>query len=209
MPWTSLKDKDIAAFASNRLGAVIGGTAWDFSNSARVPRRALDLLVIDEAGQYSLANTVAAAVSARRLLLLGDPQQLPQVSQGTHPEPVDTSALGWLNDGHSVLPAEFGYFLPTTWRMHPAVCAPVSALSYEGRLRSRASGRNLAGIEPGLHAVPVAHIRELHLLGRGSGCGSRHAHRAARPRLDRRGVDRSAGLRATSSSSLRTTPRSS
>ncbi len=44
-------------------------------------------------------------------MLLGDPQQLPQVSQGTHPEPVDDSALGWLVDGQHTLPAERGYFL--------------------------------------------------------------------------------------------------
>ena len=46
-----------------------------------------------------LANAVAVARGARSMVLLGDPQQLPQVSQGTHPEPVDTSALGWLVDG--------------------------------------------------------------------------------------------------------------
>ena len=86
-------------------GCVIGGTAWDFANAGRVPRGSLDLLVVEEAGQYSLANTIAVARAARNLLLLGDPQQLPQVSQGTHPEPVDHSALGWLVDGHHTLPA--------------------------------------------------------------------------------------------------------
>ena len=85
-------------------GCVIGGTAWDFANSSRVPRLALDLLVVEEAGQYSLANTIAVAPSARNLMLLGDPQQLPQVSQGTHPEPVNESALGWLVEGHHTLP---------------------------------------------------------------------------------------------------------
>jgi superfamily I DNA and/or RNA helicase len=79
------------------------------------------------------------------------------VSQGTHPEPVDFSALGWLSAGHDVLPPQFGYFLATSWRMHPEVCAPVSELSYEGRLVSHASDRRLENVEPGLHAVPVAH----------------------------------------------------
>ncbi|MGG1910237.1 AAA domain-containing protein [Microbacterium sp. NRRL B-14842] len=64
----------------------MGGTAWDFSNTQRVARGELDLLVIDEAGQFSLASTIAVATGAQRLLLLGDPQQLPQVSQGAHPE---------------------------------------------------------------------------------------------------------------------------
>jgi predicted RecB family nuclease len=140
-------------------GFVLGGTAWDFSNPARVPRRSLDLLVIDEAGQFSLASTIAASVGARNLLLLGDPQQLPQVSQGTHPEPIDQSALGWVSVGHDVLPAELGYFLAESRRMHPAVTAPVSRLSYEGKLHSHevAATRSLDGVVPGLHIVPVEH----------------------------------------------------
>ena len=59
--------------------------------------------MIDEAGQFSLANTLAVAAASSRLLLLGDPQQLPQVSQGRHPEPVDESALGWISAGHATL----------------------------------------------------------------------------------------------------------
>ncbi|TFC94008.1 TM0106 family RecB-like putative nuclease [Cryobacterium sp. TMT3-29-2] len=157
VPWTLLDTKTFARFTGQSGGWVLGGTAWDFSNADRVPRGSLDLLVIDEAGQFSLASTIAAAVAAERLLLLGDPQQLPQVSQGTHPEPVDGSALGWLSDGHQVLPPEFGYFLKTSWRMHPSVCAPVSALSYEGRLHSHPSDRHLEGVEPGRHPVPVPH----------------------------------------------------
>ena len=92
-----------------------------------VPAGSLDLLVIDEAGQYSLANTLAVARSAKRLLLLGDPQQLPQVTQGSHPQPVDESALGWLSAGHATMPAELGYFLADSWRMHPELCKAVSA----------------------------------------------------------------------------------
>ena len=119
-------------------GCVVGGTAWDFANDNRVAAPSLDLLVIDEAGQFSLANTIAVARAARNLLLLGDPQQLPQVSQGTHPEPVDTSALGWLVDGHDVLPAELGYFLDRVLSHAPrGVRARCPRLSYDGQLHSR------------------------------------------------------------------------
>ncbi|WP_375400441.1 TM0106 family RecB-like putative nuclease [uncultured Amnibacterium sp.] len=161
--WTALhRNSDVRPFLAQHAesGCVLGGTGWDFANATKVPRGALDLLVIDEAGQYSLANTVAVAVSARRLLLLGDPQQLPQVSQGRHPEPVDASALGWLSAGHDVLPAPLGFFLAQSWRMHPALCAAVSDLSYEGRLRSKlpeTTDRDLPGIAPGVHPVPVVH----------------------------------------------------
>ncbi len=116
--------------------------------------------MVEEAGQYSLANTIAVAPSARNLMLLGDPQQLPQVSQGTHPEPVNESALGWLVEGHHTLPEERGYFLDCSYRMHPAVCRPVSRLSYDGRLRSRedvSAARRLDGVAPGVRMLTVDH----------------------------------------------------
>lgn len=158
---TELRDTDYPDFVADATaGCVVGGTAWDFSHDTRVVPGSLDLLVVDEAGQFSLANTIAVAGSARNLLLLGDPQQLPQVSQGTHPEPVDESALGWLAEGHGALPADRGYFLSRTWRMHPVLCAPVSALSYEGQLFSNeaaTAARVLDGMRPGLHTVTVEH----------------------------------------------------
>lgn len=160
--YTTIAKDGVAEFTAGHAasGFVIGGTAWDFANADRVPRGSLDLLVIDEAGQFSLAATIAASVAARNLLLLGDPQQLPQVSQGNHPEPVDASALGWVADGHDVLPPEFGYFLAESRRMHPAVAAPVSRLSYEGELHSHpvASLRSLDGVSPGLTPIPVDHV---------------------------------------------------
>ena len=93
-------------------------------------------------------------------MLLGDPQQLPQVSQGTHPEPVDHSALGWLMDGEPTLPPELGYFLERTWRMHPTLTRRVSRLAYDDKLVSEESvttARRLDGLEPGLHVVRVDH----------------------------------------------------
>ncbi|MDX8152081.1 TM0106 family RecB-like putative nuclease [Patulibacter brassicae] len=140
-------------------GFVLGGTAWTFANPKRVERAELDLLVIDEAGQFSLAATMASSVAARNLLLLGDPQQLPQVSQVTHPAPVDRSALAWIADGSDVLPAEFGYFLDRTWRMPPELTAPVSRLSYGGALLAhpQQQHRRLHGVDPGLHVLPVEH----------------------------------------------------
>jgi predicted RecB family nuclease len=158
--WTGIKDSGYAKFLEdNTAGCVVGGTAWDFVNTKRIDRDSLDLLVIDEAGQFSLAHTLAVSVAAQRLLLLGDPQQLPQVSQGIHPEPVDDSALGWLIGEHATLPEDFGYFLDLTWRMHPDLAEKDSKLSYEGRLRAhpRTAERDLAGVEPGLRVVRLDH----------------------------------------------------
>lgn len=159
--WTEIGENQYSSFIADHPGCVIGGTAWDFANDTRVPRQCLDLLVIEEAGQFNLANTIAVAPAARNLLLLGDPQQLPQVCQGTHPAPVDDSALGWLVDGAHTLPAERGYFLDHSFRMHPAVCGPVSRLSYDGRLQSHekvSAARKLDGIEPGVRVLAVEHL---------------------------------------------------
>lgn len=158
--FTVIPKNGMAAFtAEHPEGYVVGGTAWDFAHESRVPRDSLDLLVIDEAGQFSLASTIAVSLAAPRLLLLGDPQQLPQVSQGTHPEPVDTSALGWVMDGADVIPADMGYFLARSWRMHPDIARPISTLSYGGELASHPSTalRRVDGVDPGLIPVPTRH----------------------------------------------------
>jgi superfamily I DNA and/or RNA helicase len=157
--FTVIGDDGHGAFLDTHSACVIGGTAWDFANDARVPSEHLDLLAIDEAGQFSLGYTIAVARAARNIMLLGDPQQLGQVSTGSHPEPVDRSALGWLMDGHDVLPSEFGYFLEHTHRMHPEVCRVVSALSYDGRLmpHPKTSARTLAGHQPGVRTLLVDH----------------------------------------------------
>ena len=44
-------------------------------------------------GQMSLANALAVSGAARSIVQLGDPQQLEQPQQGTHPEGVNASAL--------------------------------------------------------------------------------------------------------------------
>ena len=159
-PWTWVPPTGFGGFyAAQTGGYVVGGTAWDATNPGRLPSTPLDLLVVDEAGQFSLADTVAVSGAARNLLLLGDPQQLPQVTQGRHPEPVDTSALGWLTAGHDTLPDHLGYFLARTWRMHPALARVVSRLSYEDRLAAvpQAGERRLDGVAPGVGQVLVPH----------------------------------------------------
>ena len=158
-PWSEVSDSELVELISGAGGLLFGGTVWDYVSERRVPAGSLDVLVVDEAGQFSLTNTVAAARAARSLLLLGDPQQLPQVSTGVHPYPVDVSALGWLSDGAAALDPRFGYFLGESWRMDSALCERVSWLSYDGALASAAAtaGRALQGVEPGVVSYPVAH----------------------------------------------------
>ena len=158
-PWSEVSDSELVELISGAGGLLFGGTVWDYVSERRVPAESLDVLVVDEAGQFSLTNTVAAARAARSVLLLGDPQQLPQVSTGVHPYPVDASALGWLSDGAAALDPRFGYFLGESWRMDSALCERVSWLSYDGALASVAAtaGRALQGVAPGVVSYPVEH----------------------------------------------------
>ncbi|MDA2804067.1 TM0106 family RecB-like putative nuclease [Nocardiopsis suaedae] len=151
--------KALAAWRAAHPGAhLAGGTAWTFANEA-VAADPFDVLVIDEAGQFALADTLAVSAAARNLVLLGDPQQLPQVVQGSHGEGADASALEHLVGEAEIIDASRGYFLDQTRRMHPAVCAPVSRLAYRGLLRAHPSAaeRTVAGVRPGLYARPVEH----------------------------------------------------
>ncbi|MCH7789895.1 MAG: TM0106 family RecB-like putative nuclease, partial [Acidobacteria bacterium] len=139
-------------------GKVIGGTAWLFCREDM--RSSVDVLVIEEAGQFSLANAVAASPCADSLVLIGDPAQLDQPIQAVHPPGVAVSVLGHFQGDDATLPTERGVFLDTTYRMHPALCSFVSALSYSGHLASAANvtDRSIDGVRAGLHWVPVDHV---------------------------------------------------
>ncbi len=124
----TVSDNDAAEIASAH---VVGATAWHF---ARYAEAAFDHLIVDEAGQVSLANIVAMSRAARNLVLVGDPMQLPQPLQGTHPGRSGQSCLEYLIDGHRIVPADRGVFMPVSRRMHPSVCSFISAAVYDGRL---------------------------------------------------------------------------
>jgi predicted RecB family nuclease len=108
------------------------GTAWTFAREQAV--NAYDYLFIDEAGQVSLANAIACAPCARNLVLLGDPLQLAQVSQGTHPPGVELSVMEHLLGDDATVPPDRGVFLDCSHRMHPTICDFISASVYGGRL---------------------------------------------------------------------------
>ena len=139
---------------------LIGGTAWLFSREGMTG--ALDYLFVDEAGQVSLADAVAVSACARNIVLLGDPSQLAQVSQGAHPLHAGDSVLEHLLAGRRTIPPDRGIFLDVTYRMHPEICGFLSASMYDGRLdawertqRQRIESAHLHG--SGLRYVPMQH----------------------------------------------------
>jgi predicted RecB family nuclease len=140
--------------------SLTAATAWHY---CREDTAKLDYLFIDEAGQVSLADALALATCAHNVVLLGDPQQLPQVAQGAHPDGVSLSVLEHLLGASQTVDAAHGVFLERTYRMHPDVCEFVSELMYDRRLRS-APGRERQRIDAagdltgtGLRWLPVEH----------------------------------------------------
>ncbi len=141
---------------------VAAGTVWLWAPSTS--DGLLDVLFVDEAGQMSLANMLAMSGAARSMVLLGDPQQLDQPLQGSHPPGADRSALAHLLGEHDAMPADLGLFLEHTWRLHPDVTRFTSNAFYEGKLQSRENlGRQfLHGPAPlvgaGVRLLPVEHV---------------------------------------------------
>jgi uncharacterized protein len=140
---------------------IIAGTSFFFANNK--VQGALDYLFIDEAGQLSLVDTLSMVASAKNLVLLGDPQQLQQPQQGTHPYNTEVSALEHVLDGAATITDDKGVFLAKTWRMHPKLTQFVSINFYDNKLFSVDGLENqsikgsLAFPNPGIYIDEVNH----------------------------------------------------
>ena len=148
---------------------VVAGTAWLLARrqldgvSQGLAEPFIDVLFVDEAGQFSLANLIAAATCARSIVLVGDPNQLPMVTQGVHPPGADATALQHLVGGSVTVPPDRGLFLATTRRLHPRINDFISPTFYGGRLTHHPStaGREVGCADvlggAGIRWRPVAH----------------------------------------------------
>jgi predicted RecB family nuclease len=151
-----INEPDQNAFPPPDHVQLLAGTAWLFAPESM--DGVLDYLIIDEAGQVSLADALAMGTAARNLILLGDPLQLAQVSQGVHPDGAGASVLEHLLGEHGTIPPDRGIFLDHTRRMHPDVCKFVSEVVYESRL----------------HAIPECAHQRIDATGALTGTGVRH-----------------------------------
>jgi predicted RecB family nuclease len=141
---------------------IVAGTSWLFARPT-FPSK-LDYLVVDEAGQMALANVLAMAGVTRNFIFLGDPNQLSQPSHGIHPPGVNLSVLDHVIQDEPTMPADYGLFLETSYRLHPSVCAFISEAFYDGKLESDqstkrqdlATSNGSGGV--GLRYVSVEHV---------------------------------------------------
>jgi hypothetical protein len=168
-----VKSDEVAAGLARRAWDVVGGTSWLWARPEL--EGSLDVLFVDEAGQLSLATVCAVAGAASSVVLLGDPNQLPQVSQGTHPEGAAASALEHLVGDAKTIPPDRGLLLGTTYRLHPAVNAFISDAFYEGRLAT-APANALQRVEDG---DPVGGTGIRHVAVQTAGASNRSREEAA------------------------------
>ncbi len=139
---------------------IVGGTAWLFCREEMADT--FDYLFVDEAGQVSLANLLGMSMCARNIVMIGDPCQLPQVIQASHPDPANLSCLEWMLGENRLVQPGRGIFLEETWRMHPKVCGYISEQFYEGRVHSNPGTAHQSIHAPslpeaGAYFVPVSH----------------------------------------------------
>ncbi len=163
VPGIAVTDDNAAVLGALRRGQVrvAGGTAWLWAREEFF--EVVDVLFVDEAGQMSLANVLAIAQCAKSLVLLGDPRQLEQPIQGSHPDGTAVSALEHVLHGAQTIADDRGLFLAESWRLPPEICTFTSELFYERRLKARSEpGRQVISGSgrfdgSGLWFVPVAH----------------------------------------------------
>jgi predicted RecB family nuclease len=163
-PRVAIQTKNDKVQAGLSIGTynLAAGTPWLWAPEGSAAM--VDVLFIEEAGQMALANALAVSGAAESIVLLGDPQQLDQPLQGSHPPGADRSALAHILGDHDAMPDHLGLFLEHTWRLHPDVTTYTSHAFYEGKLESRPelARQRLLAPEPlrgtGVRLLAIEHV---------------------------------------------------
>ena len=138
---------------------IFGGTVYALRNTE------MDYLFVDEAGQVALANIIAMGAKARNIILIGDQNQLPQPTQGSHPGQSGLSSLEYYLDSVKKVDNDQGFFLGMTRRMNKELTGVVSKYFYENALFSENESnpkfhtilKSKVYKEKGLQFIPVNH----------------------------------------------------
>lgn len=103
---------------------------------------AYDLVIIDEAAKATVGEVLVPVVRARKLVLVGDQQQLPPFLEDTTREALQELGISEAQAKYSLfehlmalLPAEHRDMLDMQFRMHPTIGTLVSRLFYDGKVK--------------------------------------------------------------------------
>lgn len=113
---------------------LFAATKFEFSKD--VYEEVFDYLFIDEAGQLAVPDVIASATCAKNLVLIGDPRQLGNPSDITHPGDSGLSVLDFILGEQNTVPPTLGIFLSTTRRMRSEITPFISESFYDSRLNS-------------------------------------------------------------------------
>jgi len=137
---------------------LVASTTWFWASKAFNEDNRVDYLVVDEAGQLALADALVASRGANNLVLIGDPQQLPQVTQASHLCGAGASALEHVMGDSNVVAEGQGKFLNITYRLRPEIRDFISEEFYDAKLESHEKcEKRRVDKANGLYWVPVTH----------------------------------------------------
>ena len=141
---------------------LVASTTWFWAHEDFNEENKFDYLVIDEAGQLALVDALVSANGARNLLLLGDPQQLSQVTQASHPFRAGVSVFEHILNDEDTIENDRGVLLDKTFRLRPEICEFISDQFYEEKLTydTMCEKRKLIKGQNGLLWYPVVHKQD-------------------------------------------------
>lgn len=149
-----------------RRKSLVATTLAKVSTSELFRQHEFDVLVVDEASMANIPQLLVAASHAKkRIVIAGDPMQLPPISVAEEPEArafmeldifslvsgaKTSSALFEWHDQHP----EKTYFFDQQYRMRDRLAKVISSVFYDGRLRTNVSDSNVHS-EHGDGALPI------------------------------------------------------
>jgi uncharacterized protein len=139
---------------------VVASTAWPVAKAVVKKQLEYSTIFVDEAGQMPLANAVVCSLATRQLVLLGDPQQLPQIVQhSNHPDGSDESSLTHILGERAIVGDSHGVFIAESRRMHPDIADFISTNFYDGQMTSHSNcvNQKIDGLLMPLNLVRVIH----------------------------------------------------
>lgn len=125
-----------SGFDNNSRGLIVGATCYaPFTN--KLEFMDWDVVIIDEAGQMSIALAIAAMVKGKKYILIGDHKQLPPIISDKQKDLIFRKSIF-----EHLFQFSAGIMLNTTYRMNAAINAFPSKQFYNGRLLPDKSNEN-------------------------------------------------------------------
>lgn len=142
---------------------VVLATMTNVYMSSLLQEERFDTVIVEEAGMAILPTVFyCAALARKKVILVGDPQQLPPIVQSN--ADYVYRAMGRnifeVATANSQQAEQTIIMLDTQYRMHPVIAGLVSRLFYEGKLRNgeNTDERNLIAMKPPYPKAPLVVI---------------------------------------------------